>query len=88
MTYVYIVECKDGTLYTGYAVDLWRRMDEHNKGEGAKYTRGRGPIRLRYAEVCLDKSCAMRREHAIKRLSRRRKEQLIRSVCLLARPLK
>jgi putative endonuclease len=83
MTYVYIIECNDGTLYTGYAVDLKKRLAEHNRGEGAKYTRGRGPIQLRYAEVCLDKSSAMRREHRIKQLSRQHKEDLIRSICLL-----
>lgn len=83
MTYVYIVECNDGTLYTGYAVDIRKRMTEHNKGDGAKYTRGRGPVRLRYVETCLDRPSALRREYAIKRLNRKQKEALIRSVCLL-----
>lgn len=83
MTYVYIIECRDGTLYTGYAVDLKKRLAEHNRGEGAKYTRGRAPVTLRYAEICLDKSAALRREYMIKRLSRPQKEELIRSVCLL-----
>ncbi|WP_018131716.1 GIY-YIG nuclease family protein [Effusibacillus pohliae] len=83
MPYVYIVECKDGTLYTGYAMDLRKRLQEHNSGQGAKYTRGRGPVRLRYVEICPDKSSAVRREWAIKRLDRRRKQALIDSVCLL-----
>jgi putative endonuclease len=83
MPYVYIIECRDGTLYTGYAVDIVKRLDEHNKGEGAKYTRGRRPVRLRYIETCPDKSTAMRREYAIKRLSRRGKQALIQSVCIL-----
>ncbi|MFC4769803.1 GIY-YIG nuclease family protein [Effusibacillus consociatus] len=85
MAYVYIIECSDGSLYTGYTVDIQKRLDEHNKGEGAKYTRGRGPVRLRYVETCPDKSAAMRREHVIKQLTRRQKEELIRSVCLLTR---
>jgi putative endonuclease len=78
-----MIECRDGTLYTGYTVDIIKRLDEHNKGKGAKYTRGRGPVRLRYIETCPDKSTAMRRENAIKRLSRREKQALIHSVCIL-----
>ncbi|GAX91564.1 GIY-YIG nuclease family protein [Effusibacillus lacus] len=85
MNYVYIVQCKDGTLYTGYAVDIKKRLEEHNKGGGAKYTRGRGPVRLRYIEVCTDKSTALRREHAIKKMDRRQKEALIQSICLLGK---
>lgn len=84
MPYVYIIECNDGSLYTGYAVDIEKRLDEHNKGEGAKYTRGRTPVCLRYIETCPDKSSAMRREHAIKQLNRKQKENLIQSVCLLS----
>lgn len=84
MAYVYIVECKDGTLYTGYAVDLKKRMAEHNRGAGAKYTRARLPVLLRYAEVCTDKSAAMRREHAIKKLTRDQKQELIKTVCVLS----
>jgi putative endonuclease len=83
MAYVYIIECRDGSLYTGYAMDVRRRLEEHNQGVGAKYTRGRGPVTLRYVELCLDKSEAMRRERAIKQLPRSAKETLIDSICLL-----
>lgn len=75
---VYIVECKDGTFYTGITNDLKRRLKEHQAGKGAKYTRGRLPIRLRYVEEGEGKSWALRRERAIKRLSRSQKEMLIR----------
>lgn len=83
MVYVYIIQCNDGTLYTGCAVDLKKRIAAHNRGTAAKYTRGRGPVQLRYVETCLDKSTALRRELAIKRLTREQKESLIRSICLL-----
>jgi putative endonuclease len=83
MEYVYIIQCSDGTLYTGYAVDVKKRIAAHNKGTAAKYTRGRGPVQLRYVETCPDKSSALRRERAIKRLTREKKENLIQSVCML-----
>ena len=75
--HVYIVECADRTLYTGVAVDLERRLARHNEGSGARYTRGRGPVRLVYAEVAPDRSAAQRREHAIKRLDVAAKRRLI-----------
>ncbi len=74
---VYILECKDGTLYTGITDDLERRIKAHNEGKGAKYTRGRGPVRLRYREDCESHSAALRRELAVKRLSRQEKLALI-----------
>ena len=76
---VYILECGDGTLYTGITDDLERRLRAHNQGKGAKYTRGRAPLTLRYRETVPDKSTALKREHAIKRLSREEKLRMILS---------
>jgi putative endonuclease len=73
---VYIVECTDGSLYTGVARDLGARLEQHNRGAGARYTRGRGPVRLVYAEPVPDRSRALRREYAIKRMSRSAKRRL------------
>ncbi len=75
--YVYVIECADGSLYTGYTTDVERRLDEHDAGEGAKYTRGRTPVSLVYTESFESRSEAMAREYAIKRLSRTEKERLI-----------
>jgi putative endonuclease len=77
MHYVYIVECSDGTLYTGYTTDVDRRVGEHNAGEGAKYTRGRTPVRLVHTEEHETRSEAMSREAEIKGMSREEKEDLI-----------
>jgi putative endonuclease len=66
----YLLECADGTLYCGITNDLDRRLVAHNEGEGAKYTRGRAPVKLVYTEVCADKPAALKREMAIKRLPR------------------
>lgn len=74
---VYILLCSDNTLYTGITDDLSRRIDMHNAGKGAKYTRGRGPVTPVYTENCDDKSTALKREHAIKALSRPQKLDLI-----------
>jgi putative endonuclease len=74
---VYIVECADGTLYTGVATDVVARVATHNAGKGAKYTRGRLPVRLRYQEAAADRGAALKREHAIKRLSRASKRKLL-----------
>lgn len=74
---VYILCCGDGTLYTGCTNDLPRRLEAHQKGKGAKYTRSRPPVELVYQEEVPDKSAALRREIAIKRLSRREKLALI-----------
>lgn len=78
--YVYIVECSDGSLYTGYTVDIAGRINKHNAGLGAKYTRNRRPVMLRYEETFLTKSEAMKREAAIKKLSRNEKKRLIGEV--------
>ena len=77
MAFVYIVECKDGTLYTGWTNDLDERIAAHNKGGGARYTRGRGPVKLVYSECCAGRSEAQKRECAIKRLNKQQKEELI-----------
>ncbi|MDR3562559.1 MAG: GIY-YIG nuclease family protein [Negativicutes bacterium] len=77
MVWVYIVECTDGTYYTGWTVDIEDRLAAHNAGSGARYTRGRRPVRLVYHEGCADRSLALRRERQIKRLSRREKERLV-----------
>ncbi len=77
--YTYILYCGDGSLYTGYTPDLDRRLQAHNAGQGAKYTRSRLPVRLAYAEVFPNRGEAMSREAAIKRLSRKEKLALIAS---------
>ena len=73
---VYILECADGTLYTGITDDLQRRIAAHGTDKGAKYTRGRGPFTPVYLEKCDDRSQALRREYAIKQLSRQQKQLL------------
>ncbi len=75
--YVYVLECADETLYTGYTTDVERRVNEHDSGAGAKYTRGRTPVELVHTEEYETKSAAMSREDEIKQLSRSEKEQLI-----------
>lgn len=75
--FVYIVRCADGTLYTGYARDPARREQIHNLGRGARYTAGRRPVRVVYAEAFGEVGDALRREHQIKRWSRSKKETLI-----------
>ena len=76
MHYTYMLKCKDGTYYTGYTNDLEKRVNAHNEGKGAKYTKGRGPVELIYFEEYEEKSIAMRREWEIKRLTRSQKEEL------------
>jgi putative endonuclease len=75
--HVYVLECADGTLYTGYTTDVERRVAEHDAGEGAKYTRGRTPVELVYSESFDSRSAAMSREYEIKQLSRVEKERLV-----------
>ena len=77
MWYLYILRCGDGTLYTGITTDVERRLEAHRQGRGAKYTRGRGPLELAYQEECGTHSEALKREYAIKQLSREEKENLI-----------
>lgn len=74
---VYIVRCADGTLYTGYALDVEQRCAAHNAGRGARYTSGRRPVAVVYAETCETVGEALKREHALKRLTRAQKETLI-----------
>jgi putative endonuclease len=76
--YVYVVECCDGTYYTGYTTDVERRVAEHNDGTGAKYTRGRRPVELVHVESFNSQSEAQQREYAIKQLRRAAKERLVR----------
>lgn len=75
--YTYIVECSDGTLYTGWTNCIEKRLKDHNEGKGARFTRSRTPVTLRYLEISSTKSQAMSREAQIKKLSRREKQQLI-----------
>ena len=77
MNYTYIVKCSDGTYYTGWTNTLEKRIQSHNAGTGAKYTRPRLPVTLVYYEAFATKQEAMRREYAIKHLSRHQKELLI-----------
>jgi putative endonuclease len=67
---LYLLRCGDGTLYCGIALDVEARLAQHRAGKGAKYTRGRGPLELVYAEPCASKPEALRRERAVKRMSR------------------
>ena len=78
MNYAYLLLCADGSLYAGWTNDLRRRLHAHNEGTGAKYTRGRGPVRLVYAEAFATKEEAQKRECAIKKLRREKRLELIR----------
>jgi putative endonuclease len=73
---VYLARCRDGTLYTGVTTDPDRRLAQHNRGRGAAYTRSRLPVMLVYQELAPDRSHALRRERAIKKMSRAEKEAL------------
>lgn len=75
--YLYILRCCDGTLYTGITTDVEKRLETHRSGKGAKYTRGRGPLELVYRETCGSHSDALKREMAVKRLTRTQKEAMI-----------
>lgn len=77
-SYCYILRCSDGTFYTGWTTDPARRLREHNSGSASRYTRIRRPVRLVYLEMQENRRQALRRERAIKNLSRARKEALIR----------
>lgn len=76
---VYMLKCKDSTLYTGYTNDLAHRLHMHECGKGAKYTRGRGPFHVEYVERFSTKEEALKKEYAIKRLPRHKKDKLILS---------
>ena len=75
--YVYILECADGTYYTGWTTDLAHRVATHNAGKGAKYTRARLPVKLVYSEEFDEKIPAQQREYSIKQLTRAQKEALV-----------
>jgi putative endonuclease len=75
--YCYILECADGTFYTGWTTDPLRRERQHNAGRGAKYTRARRPVKMVYVEELPDRAAAMKRERAIKAMTRERKRKLI-----------
>lgn len=77
--FVYILSCKDKSLYTGITTDCTRRLLQHNKGTGAKYTRARLPVTMVYQEIADCRSTATKREIAIKKLSRQQKQELIKS---------
>lgn len=75
--YVYLLECRDATLYTGITNDPDRRLEAHRQGRASKYTRARLPVRLVYRETCDSRSAALKREAGIKKLARRDKLKLI-----------
>ena len=75
--FVYVLECADGSFYTGCTSDLERRVAEHNEGKGCRYTRARKPVRLVHSEEHDSRMAAMRREREVKKLSRRQKEEMI-----------
>lgn len=77
MNYTYILRCNDGTYYTGWTVDLEKRIETHNTGKGAKYTRNKLPVELMYYETFDTKQEAMSREYHIKKLTRAKKQELI-----------
>ena len=77
MWYLYILQCGDGSLYTGITTDVEKRLEVHRSGKGAKYTRGRSPLELKYREACGTPSDALKRELEIKHLSREEKLALI-----------
>lgn len=79
VNYTYILECKDGTYYTGWTNNLQKRLKDHNEGRGAKYTKARLPVSLVYHEEFPSKEEAMRREYAIKHMTRSEKTCLIRT---------
>ena len=77
MNYTYILKCKDGTYYTGWTNNLEKRLKDHNDGKGAKYTKSRRPVELVYHELFESKEDAMKREYAIKQMTRAEKDKLI-----------
>ena len=76
--FIYIARCNDGSLYTGYTIDIKKREQQHNEGKGASYTRMRLPVKIVYHEELQTRSAAMKRECQIKRLTKKEKESLIR----------
>lgn len=80
--FVYLVQCRDGSLYTGISTDVLRRVAAHNEGKGARYTRARRPVRLVFVDARMDKSDALRTEIAIKRMGPKAKRDLIFAAAL------
>lgn len=74
---LYMLRCCDGSLYTGITTDVNARLEAHSTGHGAKYTRGRAPLTVAYTEVCGDHSSALKREIAVKKLTKEQKEALV-----------
>jgi len=81
MNYTYMLRCRDDSLYTGWTNNIEKRMEDHNNGRGAKYTKARRPVELVYYEQFETKEDAMRREWQIKQLKKREKEELIKKAC-------
>ena len=79
MNWAYLVRCADGTLYAGWTTDITARVEAHNSGKGAKYTRGRTPVRLAWAQAFETKQEAMQKEAALKRMRRTEKEMLVQA---------
>lgn len=77
--YFYVLECIDGSYYAGYTVDIEKRLKKHNEGKGAKYTRGRTPVKLLYSEKYHSKSDALKKEIQFKKLTREKKKRYIES---------
>lgn len=75
--FVYILKCSDNSLYTGYTVDLEKRLKTHNAGKASKYTSARLPVEMVFSEECIDKSDALKKEHFIKSLTRENKIKII-----------
>lgn len=80
LSYVYMLKCSDNTLYTGWTVDLYRRIVKHNKGTASKYTRARLPVKLVYFETFNNRIDAQKREYAIKQLNKKEKLELIKNL--------
>jgi len=76
--FLYILKCRDSTFYTGITTDLDRRLDQHNDGTASRYTRSRKPVTMVYSETCDDHSAALKRECAVKKLTREEKELMVK----------
>ena len=77
MWHIYILECKDKSLYVGVTTNLTERLDKHNKGKASKYTRGRTPVKMIFSEEHADKTSALKREHELKKWTRAKKLALV-----------
>jgi predicted GIY-YIG superfamily endonuclease len=75
---LYVLKCRDNTLYTGITLDVMRRVQQHNSGTASRYTRSRLPVMLIFSESCRSRSQALKKEYAMKRLSRKKKEEYLR----------